>query len=118
EIVVVELNSVHAIFALQVRQNAGGSLGRLDLLAIEYRNHSAEVASERTPYAGLVHRGAGTQESRQDIICRVQPVIREPGKIAGGLHGPLRVVHVESELVAEGESADLGEVAPAAQRGQ
>src|SRR6266576_2409049 len=53
EVVVVELNGVHSVLALQMGHDCGSTLSGLDLLTIEHRDHSTEVAPVRTSDARL-----------------------------------------------------------------
>src|SRR6185369_2611597 len=85
KIIVVKLYGVDAVGFLEMSQNCGGAGRRLDLLpAAVHRNDAAEIAPERTPYAGVVHGGARPEEGGEDVFRNLQPVIGWPGKFLGG----------------------------------
>src|SRR5437763_1568379 len=118
KVVVVELNGVDSVLALQVRQNCRRTLRGLDLFSIEHRNHSTEVALVGTADAGLVDCRTRPEERGQDILRWIEAMIGEPGKIARRLHGPLGVVNVQSEAVLERKASNPFESAAGADRRQ
>src|ERR1700683_168407 len=95
KVVVVELHGVDVVLALQVREDGSRALGALHFLtAFVNGNHPAELAPERTADARVMDRGAAAKESRKDILLGIdQAMVGRPGKIVGGTHGPLGIVH-------------------------
>src|ERR1700733_9702761 len=112
KIIVVELHGVDIVLALQVREDGSGPLRALHFLtAFVNRNHSTELAAERTTDAGVMDGGAATQKSGKYIFFGVgQTMIGRPGKIVGRTHGPLGVMHAESKVVLVRQTANAAEV--------
>ena len=69
EIVVVELDSVDGVFALQVREHGRSTLGSFRFLAsVVERDDSAEFAAIRTADAGVVHGRTAAQEGWDKLV--------------------------------------------------
>ena len=93
KVVVVKLDRIDAIRRFQMPQHSRGPLRRLHLLVAEDRNDAAEVTAERAPDTGLVRRRAAATNG-QDVLGRIKPVIRGPGKVPRRSQGPLRIVNM------------------------
>src|SRR5581483_7011200 len=120
EIVVVELNRIDSIFALQVLQDRGSALRRLhSLAAFVHRNHSAKLAAKRTTHTGVMDSSSPAEKRRQNVFLGIrQTMIRRPRKLIERTHGPFGIVHAKAEIVFVGQPANIAEFSGPAQRSQ
>ncbi len=114
EVVVVEVDRIHAVVLDQPGQVLGGALGPLHLLlAAEHADHPAEVAGVGTADRGLVDARAAAEHGRAQIGLDVDLVVGRRGQLAGPLPQPLGPDPVRAVGLAEGEAGDgLGIASP------
>lgn len=76
-----------------------GAFGRLDFLpSIEDGDYAAELASERTTDAGVMHAGAAAQEGGEQVAFDgAEATIRQPGEVIGGAERTLGIMNVQAE---------------------
>ena len=114
EIIVVKLHRIDRIFALQMRKHSGGAFGRFRFLApVGDFGYAAKLASIRAAVAGVVHRGARSQERPRDVLRGLaQSMVRHPGKIAGRANRPVLRVDTQAEWVFIGNAGDVRKSRP------